>query len=87
MVLTSRDKLKEKKEITFIGVILIKEESFLGEKKTLGRNKVIENANQTIWTLLPQNLIGSVFSRSSVTAKLQRGDRYWKGGDLVTLYN
>lgn len=51
-----------------------------------GKN-VIENANQTILTLLAQNVTGSVFSHSSEKARIGRGKGFWKGVKMVTLYN
>ena len=44
----------------------------------LGRKKKIENANQTILTLLSQNLIESIFSHSFLRAKIRRKGQHWE---------
>lgn len=64
-------KLGEEKEVSSLAVILMKGKSFLGEKNNSGKKKnVIENANQTILTLLPQHLTGSVSSHTFCKAKI-----------------
>lgn len=52
----------------------------------LGRKlKNIENANQTILTLLSQNLIESIFSHSFLRAKIRRKDSIGKGYYTINL--
>ena len=71
--LASWAKLREEKELSSLDVILIKEKASQEKKKMiLGRKKKIENANQTILTLLSQNLIESIFSHSFLRAKIRR---------------
>lgn len=86
--LASWDKLRKEKELSSLDVILIKEKAFQEEKKKmiLGRKlKNIENANQTILTLLSQNLIESIFSHSFLRAKIRRKDSTGKGYYTINL--
>lgn len=85
--LASWDKLRKEKELSSSDVILIKEKAFQEEKKMiLGRKlKNIENANQTILTLLSQNLIESIFSHSFLRAKIRRKDSTGKGYYTINL--
>ena len=85
--LASWDKLRKEKELSSLDVILIKEKAFQEKKKMiLGRKlKNIENANQTILTLLSQNLIESIFSHSFLRAKIRRKDSIGKGYYTINL--
>ena len=53
--------------------------------KRYSATQMVENANQTILTLLSQNLIESIFSHSFLRAKIRRKDSIGKGYYTINL--